>query len=85
MKMSRSQVEAELKNLLLKIIDVEPEELKPQAHLFKDLEVDSIKAIEITVAIEKHFKISIGEEDIANLTTLAKAADVIYKVLEKKN
>jgi acyl carrier protein len=85
MKMSKSQVEAELKKLLLKIIDVEPEELKPNANIFKDLGVDSIKAIEITVAIEKHFKISIGEEDISNLTTLTKAAEVIYKILEKGN
>jgi len=83
MKMNKSQVEAELKNLLLKIIDIEPEELKPHAHLFKDLGVDSIKAIEITVAIEKRFKISIKEEDIANVTTLEKAAQIVIKSLEK--
>jgi acyl carrier protein len=84
MGMSRSQIEKELKSILLKIIDVEPEELTSNANIFKDLGVDSIKAIEITVAIEKYFKISIGEEDIANITTLSKAAEVIYKVLEKK-
>lgn len=84
MKMNKSQVEVELKNILLKIIDVEPEELTPNVNIFKDLGVDSIKAIEITVAIEKHFKISIAEEDMSNLTTLIKASEVIYKILEKK-
>ncbi len=42
MGMNRSQIEAELKSVLLKIIDVEPEDMKPQAHFFKDLNVDSV-------------------------------------------
>ena len=84
MEKTRSQVEEELKKVLLKIIDVEPEDLKPQAHFFKDLGVDSIKAIEITVAIERHFKIEIKEDDIAGVTTLAKAAEVVHKYLEEK-
>ena len=81
MKKSKVQIEEELKSLLLKIIDVEPEDLKPNAHFFKDLGVDSIKAIEIAVAIEKHFKVSIPEESIINVTTLAKAAEVIHQAL----
>lgn len=84
MGMSRSEIEQELKNVLLKIIDAEPEEFKPQAHFFKDLGADSIKAIEITVAIEKHFKIEIKEDDIAGVTTLEKAAEVVHKYLDKK-
>jgi acyl carrier protein len=84
MEKTKEQIEAELKNLLLKIIDIDPDELKPNAHFFKDLGVDSIKAIEMTVAIEKHFKLSIEEEKIKELTTLSKAADVIFDNLEKK-
>lgn len=83
MKKSKAQIEKELKVLLLKIIDIEPDDLKPQAHFFKDLGVDSIKAIEITVAIEKHFNISIREEDMVSVTTLEKAAQLILKTLEK--
>ena len=84
MEKTRSQLEEELKTILLKMIDVEPEDLKPQAHFFKDLGVDSIKAIEITVAIEKHFKIEIKEDDIARVTTLEKAAELIYKGFNDK-
>ena len=81
--MTKSQIETELKTLLLKIIDVEPEELKPEAHFFEDLNVDSIKAIEIVVAIDKYFKVSINEEDISKVTTLAKATDIIFNALDK--
>lgn len=81
MGIDRKQIETELKEVLLKIIDIEPQDLKPQAHFYKDLGVDSIKAIEITVALEKHFKISISEDKIAGVTTLAKALDVVCKIL----
>ena len=83
MEITKVQIEEELRTLLLKIIDVDPEELKPQAHFFKDLNVDSIKAIEIAVAIEKHFKVSIKEDEIEQVTTLQKAANIIYSNLTK--
>lgn len=81
--MSRSQIEKELKNILLKIIDVEPEDLKPDVDLFKGLGVDSVKAIEIAVAIDKHFKVSIND-DIRQVTTLAETTDIIFKILDKR-
>jgi acyl carrier protein len=84
MEKTKEQIEGELKNLLLKIIDIDPDELKPNAHFFKDLGVDSIKAIEMTVAIEKYFKISIQEEKIEELTTLSKASQVIFDNLKNK-
>ena len=84
MAKTKEQIQEELKTLLLKIIDIDPDELKPNAHFFKDLGVDSIKAIEMTVSIEKHFKIVIEEEKIQDLTTLSRTADVIAEMLDKK-
>ncbi|MBF0511237.1 MAG: acyl carrier protein [Candidatus Omnitrophica bacterium] len=84
MNKTREQIEEELRDLLVTIIDVEPQELKPQAHFYQDLGVDSIKAIEILVAIEKRFKVSIQEKDIEEITTLAKVAEVIYHSLKKR-
>jgi acyl carrier protein len=83
MKKTKEQIQEELKNLLLKIIDVEPEELKPNADFFKDLGVDSIKAIEIAVAIEKYFKVPINEDAVGEITTLAKATDAIFGASER--
>lgn len=85
MGMNRSQIEAELKSVLLKIIDVEPEDMKPQAHFFKDLNVDSVKAIEIIVAIERYFKISIRDEQVAQIITLQQAVDTVEEALAKKD
>ncbi len=80
MGLIKDEIEKELKNVLLKIIDVEPEEMQSSAHFFKDLGVDSIKAIEIIVAIEKHFKITIPEDKATSVTTIEKAAELISKL-----
>ena len=46
-----------------------------------DLEIDSIKAIEITVAIEKKFKISVRDEDVPKITTVNQAVELVNNLL----
>jgi acyl carrier protein len=49
----------------------------------KDLEIDSIKAIEITEAIEKKFKISVRDEDVPNITTVRHAIELINNLINQ--
>jgi len=59
------------------------DEITPEKNFFRDLEVDSIKAIEITVAIEKKFKVSIRDEDVPKITTVKEAVDLVNKLLNQ--
>jgi len=61
------------------------EELKPEAHFFNDLGIDSIKAIEITVAIEKRYRISVRDDQIKQIFNIKQAVEVVREALEKKN
>lgn len=81
---NRENILEELKEVLLGAIDIDPEDLTLDAHFFKDLGVDSIKAIEITVAIERHFKVSIRDENVARVTTLGQVFEVLMAALEEK-
>ncbi len=83
--MERIQIEKEFKELLTKIVDVEQEVIMPDANFFKDLGIDSLKAIEITVAIERHFKINVRDEQIPQITTLKQAVDAVENALKEKN
>lgn len=76
------------KGIIAIISDVsgfEPEEIKPETNFFKDLEIDSIKAIEITVAIEKKFNISVRDEDVPNITTVTQAVELVNQLINEKN
>ena len=77
-------IEKEIISILSEISGVEEQDIKPETDLAKDLDIDSIKAIEITVAIEKKFKISVRDEDVPKIMTLRQAVDLVTALLEQK-
>ena len=80
----KDNLEQEIKQLISDVTGRGIEELKPEANFWRDLGVDSIKAIEITVAIEKKYKISVRDEEIPKITTIGQAVDVVRAALNKK-
>ena len=78
-------IEKAIISILSEVSGVDEQEIKPDTDLAKDLEIDSIKAIEITVAIEKKFKISIRDEDVPKIMTLRQAVDLVSQLLGQKS
>ena len=76
-------IEKEVTELIANVIGRDASELKSDANFWNDLGVDSIKAIEITVAIERRFKVRIRDEQIPKISTVGEAAEVVKKALEK--
>ncbi len=74
-------VEKEIVSIISDVSGFDKEEITSDKNFFKDLEVDSIKAIEITVAIEKKFKISVRDEDVPKITTVKEAVGLVEKLL----
>jgi acyl carrier protein len=81
----KSEIEAEIKQLVADVIGRDVAELKTETNFWNDLGVDSIKAIEITVAIERKYKISVRDDQIPQITNIGQAVEVVQKALEKKN
>lgn len=80
----QGDIEKEIVSIIAEISGFEEEEITPDKNFFDDLEIDSIKAIEITVAIEKKFKISVRDEDVPNITTVREAVALVNKLIEEK-
>jgi acyl carrier protein len=75
-----NELKSELKSLIvgtLKLEDVKAEEIADDEPLFREgLGLDSIDALELTVALEKRYKLSIPDEEVgkqvfASINTLA--------------
>jgi acyl carrier protein len=77
-------VEKEIVSIISDVSGLDAEDITPEKNFFKDLEVDSIKAIEITVAIEKKFKVSIRDEDVPKITTVKEAVALVSNLLNQK-
>jgi acyl carrier protein len=76
-------VEKAIVTIISEVSGFDENEITPEKNFFKDLEVDSIKAIEITVAIEKKFKISVRDEDVPKITTVKEAVDLVNALLHQ--
>ena len=61
--MKAKTVEKEIISLISEVSGFDEEKITTETNLPDDLEIDSIKAIEITVALEKKFKISVRRSE----------------------
>ena len=79
-----NNVEKEIISIISDVSGFDEKEITPEKNFYKDLEIDSIKAIEITVALEKKYKVSIRDEDIPQITIVKQIIDIIKELLNKK-
>ncbi len=77
-------IEKDIISIISDVSGYDTDAILPDTDFFKDLEIDSIKAIEITVAIEKKFKISVRDEDVPKITTVRQAVELAKSLLEQK-
>lgn len=81
----QDDIERQIVDIIADISGFEKEEITLDKNFFDDLEIDSIKAIEITVAMEKKFKISVRDEDVPNITTIREAVALVKGLIEEKS
>lgn len=78
------KIRDEILEIVSMIIDKEPNEIQPNAHLVEDLGADSMMALEILAALEKKYSIIIPEEKLGSLSTVNKIVSLVMEILEKK-
>lgn len=80
--MAERSLDQEVTALIAEIIEMDPKEINPDAHLVEDLGMDSMMALEILAAIEKRFRIKIPEEDLPKITTVNRAIELAKKYVK---
>ena len=75
--MTENNIKNEIISIISEVSGVEEEQITLESHLANDLEIDSIKAIEIIVAIEKKYKISIRDEDVSQITSVQQIFNLV--------
>ncbi|PSR96217.1 Acyl carrier protein like [Actinidia chinensis var. chinensis] len=68
-----------VQSTIAKQLSIDETAVTPQTK-FSDLGADSLDIVEIMMALEEKFEVSIGEEGAANISTVQDAADLIEKV-----
>jgi acyl carrier protein len=78
--MNRSEVEYEIRIILIRQLSIEPDQLHLASRLENDLSADSLDLVEVFMAIEERFEFTIPEETAARLKTLGEVVNHICEV-----
>jgi acyl carrier protein len=71
-----------IKEIIMEQLSVEEAQVGMETHLMKDLEADSLDAVEIIMAIEDEFDIEVPDEDAEKFQSVG---DIVKYVEEKLN
>ena len=80
---SMSNLEKEIRLLVAEILEINEEQITPDAKFVEDLGMDSMMALEILASVEKKYKVKIPEEYLTKVTSLNSMVEIAKKLLEK--
>ena len=81
--MNAGEIEKGVTAIVAEVTELDEKEIwdKRDAIFFKDLEIDSLLALEILALIEKKFKVQIPEEKLVDITSLSATINLTKSVL----
>ncbi|HPD98305.1 MAG TPA: acyl carrier protein [Synergistales bacterium] len=75
--MKMEEITARLREIVMDRLDVEEDQIKPDASFVEDLGADSLDIVELIMGIEEEFDIEIPDEDAEKLTNVGEAMEYI--------
>jgi acyl carrier protein len=80
--MEHDEILAKVKEVIVDQLSVEEDDVTPDASFFDDLGADSLDIVELVMALEDSFGISIPDEDAESIKTVGDAVDYIAANME---
>ena len=71
--MKKEEMLARLKEIIIDRLDVEEDQIVPEASFVEDLGADSLDIVELIMGVEEEFGIEIPDEDAEKLTSVGEA------------
>lgn len=75
--MERDEVLTAIQGVAVEVLSVEPSQVTEKARFKEDLEADSLDLVELVMALEENFDISVPEEDLEGVLTVGQAVDLV--------
>ena len=76
-----ADVEAKVKDLIAEQLNIDVEEVKPEASFIDDLGADSLDTVELIMAFEEEFEIEIPDEEAEKIKTVGDAIKHIQEMV----
>lgn len=82
--MTTSIVE-QVNKLMIEGFEIPAEQLKPEAHLFADLGLDSLDAVDMVVYLEEKIKLKVDAEQMTQVKTLGDVYNLVENLVAEKD
>lgn len=81
--MARPETVATLAGFITEISDLAPGKVTAEG-LLRGYDLDSVRVVDLVVAIEDRFDVTVRNEDLAGLKTVADLADYVERLLSAR-
>lgn len=79
--MDNAEAFDKFKQCAVDVLQVEPDQVKPEASFADDLGADSLDLVELVMALEEQFDISVDESELEGVQTVGQAFDLVTSKL----
>jgi acyl carrier protein len=79
--MDDAELFGRFKKCAVEVLSVEEAAVVPEAKFGDDLDADSLDLVELVMALEEEFDISVPEEDLEGIETVGQAFDLVKSKL----
>ena len=79
--MDRAEIEKRMNGLLVSELGLDEAKLNNAARFEEDHEVDSLGVVELLMALEDEFGVSIPDEEAEDIATVGQAVDIVIAKL----
>jgi len=84
--MTEEEILKRIQTIFIDEFELEPDQLTREATIFEDLELDSLDAVDMVVALEKEFGVKVkNEESLRSIRTLDDLLQLILAIRDQMN
>ena len=82
--MTRQEIEATVKDFLVEELELNGDNIKPEARLKEDIGIDSLDFVDIVVIVEKKFGVKIKPEELTDVKLFSQFCDYLERKIAEK-
>ena len=83
--MELNEVFEKVRGLFVEDLGIDESKVTMEAKLEEDLEIDSLGIVEVVMAFEDEFEIEIDDDELANVSTVGQAVQLLHSNREIKS
>ncbi|MGQ8772844.1 acyl carrier protein [Serratia sp. NA_112.1] len=83
--MDKQEIYLQIKALLVKLFELDADDIKPESRLYEELDLDSIDAVDLVVQLQKTTGKKIKPEMFKSVRTVQDVVDAIDELLKSNS